>query len=87
MLLYFTEHTISDATWTLLPHIGNNTPLLLTQNAVYLYAELSARYPSLDVRVLEEDATLRGISLTEKKTWRMADWATKGAEHSPWIKV
>lgn len=87
MLLYLSENFLTEASAALLEQVEANTPLLLTQNAVYLHRRLFADYPQLSITLLEEDARVRGIPVDEKTSWNRADWATKGALFTPWIKL
>ena len=87
MLLYLSENHLTEASRALLENVGADTPVLLVQNAVYLYGRLVADYPQLSVTLLEEDAALRGISTEGKTIWNMADWTTKGAQFTPWVKL
>lgn len=87
MLLYLACNRLTEASAALLEEVEAGTPLLLMQNAVYLYRQLLRDYPQLAVTLLEEDATVRGINLTGKTTWNMADWTARGALFTPWIKL
>ncbi|GGW97442.1 hypothetical protein [Alteromonas halophila] len=87
MLVYLTSSTLSAASAELLKKCAPATPVLLTQNAVYQYDSLCQNFPTLSVRLLREDATVRGIGITDKHHWSMADWISHGLSYSPWVKL
>ncbi|MEW9796947.1 hypothetical protein [Alteromonas sp. CYL-A6] len=85
MLFYMTDSHLSDCSEALLAELPDNVPVLLTQNAVYLYSRLRAAYPSLRLHQLVEDTQSRGLDVDENTAWTLSDWTSMSTTHHPWI--
>lgn len=87
MLLYLSDNQLSADVANMLTHIPSDTPVLLTQNAVYLYDRIVSLAATSAVVIVKEDARERGIAVGDKTSWSMAEWAEKGSQFTPWIKI
>ncbi len=87
MLLYLSANQLTDELLSTLSNTAPDTPVLLTQNAVYLYDKIKSLTTANAPIILEEDAAVRGIPTTNKSTWTMNDWVQTGSLHVPWIKL
>lgn len=85
MLVYITQSSLSSCATSLLSSLPAGTPVLLVQNGVYLFDELRASFPDVDLRVLIDDAVSRGVPKDKDASWTLSDWSCHPS--GPWIPL
>ncbi|RDV23923.1 hypothetical protein DXV75_16605 [Alteromonas aestuariivivens] len=87
MLFIHSQSHITHQQRKLLSAAPKGTPLVLTENGVYLFALIFTDFANLDIFVLEQDALSRGVKVADDNCINALKWAALSHSHAPWVTL